>query len=464
MSTRLLNVLVDKSRGIILSILSLALSGYPGQLISAPEEIGYTASVADRAMALPDMDFTSPQQQAIAAGLHYLSLIAFLDPDAASSDKKLFVDRIVQHLTNVVQAGKEPDLRGIQTAWADQHVGAAIALAKYTPGIWDQLSDFTKERLDWIMKIGTYTGNIQHNANNFCYLDINMENGGNYNPNQRNAMVAWMSYAYIYFGGASNVNQMLSEFDYDLMMGKLGEYGWSTTIEAMSGDDTERLLKEGGSAAKGNCTVNPEGVRKAFTFSGRVVSGNPACPDWSQVGSEVEYEPFNLLKREEYEFNLAAEVVDRACEVAVSCGTEGHIPEGFASPHLGEIGMFLEYNINGRSSADYVVWGAKSALYHYYTLLVAGFWKSSDPDYQNVASRYDTAVDVWRYRLEFGWYDTAHCEYRSGIGTYSGTDFALDLWDALVSSDISWAYDPVVEVSSNGPIPPPPVPRVMEKG
>lgn len=414
--------------------------------------------MVDDAMGLPLLSFgtvTNYPYGRVGPGVHYLSIVAFVDPHAKSSTGNLVTERVVEHLSNVVSAGHEPELRGVQFGWHDHHLAGIVALSRYTPSIWGQLSPSVQSRLNWIMRIGTYVGNIQHNAENDCYLDMRMASSGNYTPNQRNEMVAWMSYAYIFFGGAAQVNNMLAAFDYNLMMGKLAEYEWTRISDTMALSETAMLMQQGGSATTNSCDVNPDGVRKSFSFKGRVVSGAPACPDWYNEGSEVAFRPFELLRREEFDYNLAAMVVDQACKVSGPCSEAGHIPEGFASPHLGELGMFLEYNLNGRSSRDYVNWGAKSALFHYLTLIVTGFWDSNNHKYIEVASRFKIAVDVWKYRIENGWFDPAPCSVIQGVSSFAGIDIILSLWDSVNRPENTWAYGPVIDTIQEHAIPAP---------
>ncbi len=51
---------------------------------------------------------------------------------------------------------------------------------------------------------------------------------GGFNPNQANPMAAWMSYAYIYFGGEAAVNMVLSTFNFDTLISKTKQYGWNS--------------------------------------------------------------------------------------------------------------------------------------------------------------------------------------------------------------------------------------------
>ena len=295
------------------------------------------------------------------------------------------------------------------------------------------------------MRIGTYTGNIQHNAANECYKDMTMQGLGGYNPNQANPMAAWMSYAYIYFGGEAAVNKVLSTFNFDTMIGKTKQYGWDWITSTFNRSETRRLMTQGGQTGDGRCKVNPMGVRKPFAFNGRIVSGDLAAPKWYDRPGVVPYEPFQILKRSEYEWNLGAKVVDEQALTGGSCG-KGHIKPGYKSPHLGKIGMFLEYNIGGRSSSDYVAWGAKISLFHLTTLLATGFWDSGS-DGNAVMERYKIAMAVMRYREDnTAWYDTVFCKYHSGFSDFLGKDFANDLFDAFVTSGITWKYAPVTNM------------------
>jgi hypothetical protein len=332
-------------------------------------------------------------------------------------------------------------------AWGEHHLAAMIALAKHNEPIWNALDSTTKSKLTLLMKSGSYIGNLQHNADNQCFLDTTLTKAGNYNPNQRNAMVAWMSYAYIFFGGSPQVNTVLADFDFDTWKAEVNSNDFNNLLSTISTGESmglKDLMNSGGTVS--TCEVGSPGVTNAFTFKGRIVTGDPAVPNWYASGEEIAYTPYRLFKRTTYDYNFAAEVVDQAAKMNSKCGEYGRILPGYESPHLGEIGMPLEWNTNGRSSSDYVAWGVKIDFFHYFTLLATGYWIPCDADKSAVAQRLAVGMDVYRYRTDDAyWYDTAFCKWGHGAHAYMGRDYLLDMWDAMIESELYWPYDPITE-------------------
>ena len=416
----------------------------------------FSQSVIDNAMSLDLLNFASPRPSGYhphrtPVGVHYLSVLSLLDPSTTSSGGKMVTERIAEHLKNIVISGNEPLLVGVHRVWGEHHLAAIIALARHNESIWNSLDSTTKSKLTLLMKSGVFIGNMQHNADNQCYLDTTLTRKGNYNPNQRNGMVAWMSYAYIFYGGASQVNAVLADFDFDTWKAEVNSNGFTnlfSTISAGEKNGLKNLMNKGGTIS--TCSVYAPGVKNAFTFKGRIVTGDPAAPFWYQQGDEIAYTPYGLFKRTTYDYNFAAKVVDQASKMSTKCSEYGRILLGKKTPHLGTIGMPLEWNIGVRSSSDYVAWGVKIDYFHYFTLLATGYWDSADTEKNAVMQRLAVGMDVYKYRTDGDyWYDTAFCKWDNGAQAYMGRDYLMDMWDAMTESKIKWSYDPVTEQANN---------------
>ena len=424
----------------------------------------------DRAMNLPLLRLGDPAALSainypwgsVGPAVHYLALVAYFNPNATTTGGAHVADRVVAHLNNVVASGNEPRLWGGAYAWNDHHLGGVIALARYTPAIWDRLSNDTKDRLTWLMKIGTYVGNLQHNAGNECYLTplFSKQTAGGTAPNQANPMVAWMTYAYIFFGGAEPVNKILADFDHDTLVAVATKYGWKAILDWASLAENRRMFATGGYVEARNgttfCRVQSNGIKAPFRFNGRTGTGDPKCPNWTVRPGAVPYTPFDLFKRSEYEWNLAAEVVDRACKPTSVTGETGHIKPGYQSPHIGKMGMFFEYNSNGRSSPSYVGIGRRISVFHLATMMATGFWSSGEAKYDEILKRLTTAMEVFKYRdANIAWYDPDERAYRSANAIFSGHDFVDDIWSAMANPKVTWTFDPVTSKGDIVPLLPP---------
>ena len=391
----------------------------------------------DRYNYAPESTFRLRSTSAIT----YLATIGHLDPTWESSSGDRVVDRVADHLTSVVQPGHAPNLMGGMRNWTSHLLGAVAALGRRTPAVWEQLSDDTKDRIDWLMRVMTYNGAARSHADNECVLCMDMFSGcGGTNPNQLTEP-AQMSYAYAYFGGAEQVNEVLAAFDHATMVSKMREFEWDAMAEVYDTAAVASALDSG--LDVDDCTINPEGVRRPYLFNGRIASDNLACPTWTVRPGTVPFDPYHILRRAEYEWDLGAMVVDQSCreDPTAECDERyGYIhPDGNPSPHLGEIGMFLEYNINWRSSHDYVSkGGVRMGTFHLTTLLAMGHLRPSEPEHREVVDRFQIGLDVWLHRAEFGWFDPHICTFQSATIEYPGNDYALDLLNNMVSSGCSF--------------------------
>jgi hypothetical protein len=198
--------------------------------------------------------------------IHYLALVTLY---LKRKEERLALSRVLlSALRSAIAPGNEPRMEGAQKAWHEHHISAIIAISKHIPEVWDNLSALELEKLEWIMRIGTYVGNLHFNAANISRHGTTLQWIGNKLPNQGNAVVAWMSYAYLYYGDAATVNAVLADYDYSTMISAIDAYGWSEMKSTFLGADTV-------AAMQGNFTygVSPEqtiigqnGVREPFIY------------------------------------------------------------------------------------------------------------------------------------------------------------------------------------------------------
>ena len=389
---------------------------------------------------------TSPKSRQAAI---LLAIVARLHPNATSSSSALVSKRVATQIHKFLLPGHDARNTGIQGAGFDATANTAIlALARYTPAVWSRLSADDRNRADWYMRMAAIVGNRKHNEANSCHLSFGLDVGGGSNPNQRPDM-RQMSYVWIYFGGADTVNAELAAFDYDTYVEQFRAFGWDRNVTEWTKPNVRQITEHGGTF--GNCTVNPDGARRPFTWvRGRQAGAPLDCPGWGYAtdGERLPYTPINIFRREEHEYNLGAQVVDRSClpNPAASCHQYGRLLSRAPSPYLGQVGMFLEYNINTRSSPTYVTLGAHLSIVHYAVLAALGFWDRGNPAYDEMADRFRLAMDDARYKNEQGWFDnvTAYCGPRTAFHLSQGGRYMLSIWDTMFQDkNITWANHPV---------------------
>ena len=180
-------------------------------------------------------------------------------------------NRIVEHLTNVVQQDQAPMFNAC-CFWSYAPHAGAIAMAKANPTVWSKVPVTTQIRLDTMMKAFAYLESFATSDYNNYGTGPSM--GGNYgkdwNPNYRMANIPVMVYATHYFGngdmveGEKALNALLKGFDeaeYTSMVNLFSKYGWrravwcwtqeartSTDGKNSKGNSSKDLLVKGGPA------------------------------------------------------------------------------------------------------------------------------------------------------------------------------------------------------------------------
>ncbi len=421
--------------------------------------------------ALIDEAFAEPLHQCNCIDAHQksrqaatmLAIVARLHPNATSSSGALVRERVATQIHEMLKPGHDARNSGIQGDGFDATAAIAIlTVARHTPAVWNLVSAGDKNRADWYMRMAVIVGSRKHNEANRCTRSFGLDGGGGSNPNQRPDM-RQMSYVWIYFGGADAVNDILTAFDYDTYINQFQAFGWDINVTEWTKPDVRTITEQGGTFGNGNCTVNPDGVRRPFTVvRGRMAKAPLDCPGfgYAEDSQLLPYTPINVFRREEHEFNLGAEVVDRSCDNgAAGCPEFGRLLSGAPSPHLGEVGMFLEYNIGIRSSPNYVTLGANLSIVHYAVLAALGFWDSGNPEYDEMEDRFWIAMDDAFYKNAKGWFDNTpvFCGPRTAFSSSQGSRYTLGLWNTMFQDkSIVWgpggggSTAPEANVTGNG--------------
>lgn len=315
-----------------------------------------------------------------APAMYLLALMAFENPDMASSTGIKVSDRLLQHIRNIITGGREPSAKGATIGWADNQAAQTLALIKHIPAVWNQLTDTEKAKCDFIMKCLAISGNWYSNTLNNPLVTLDQANifGKNYNPNFIEGNVGALIGAYMYFGGAQQVNAILAAFDWDEYIAKCNEYGFINIKDTFTRAG-KTLMESGGTDAGGG---TGQGVRIPFTYEDLITK------------EILPYDPFILYE------SLAARMYDRKDGDSITDRgymengkiydvngiLRGFILDGTESPWNGHYGIcheFLSSDAGGvRSSLAYVYDGLRNNVVTRSTLQALGYW----PDSRNHAA------------------------------------------------------------------------------
>lgn len=327
--------------------------------------------------------------------MFFLALVSYYYPDNVAA-----VTKTRDIIQASLSANREPVLFGMY-GWGQPLFAAVLVLAKNTPTVWDQLTADQINRADWMMRLFAVVGNYAHNAAHSIRLDVALSRNGQYLPNQRN-YVGPMSYNYLYWGGAAEVNAILAAFNFDTYLAQMASFGWTRNRNLWLANSQTRqifngaLLSYTNPANGANATVTSQGVRRPFTFRG--ISVNPETGVRS-VGPEYSYTPLNMIIGEELGYMYGLEIMDEAPHTMTDAqcpGVTGHI-NGAGSAYVGEMGMCYEFGTNpeGRSSFHYTSAGNHPVTAHWATLKALG-----------------VDLDLAWYHL---WYANEHLYYEAAI-------------------------------------------------
>ena len=245
--------------------------------------------------------------------------------------------------------------------WGNTTLTASIALAKETPAIWNKLSSSTVEVLDFIMECFAYIQCFGTDDDNNYGTGPALQ--GNYhkdwNPNYRLASVPPMLFCAAYFGGASQVNNIILSFNYDRVIEKFLDYGFTaaytgwtheapTLSDGSKGPTARELLMYGGNAY----------LRARHDPSGRLeYAEGRAAGTGVGVRTYYTYKSYKLDQVEEIVNYLLLHCYSGGA-VIDSYGTypdgspKAYILDGTSSPYLGLNGMFLEFKSSDGGDAN----------------------------------------------------------------------------------------------------------------
>ncbi|MBW2528034.1 MAG: hypothetical protein JRI23_27885 [Deltaproteobacteria bacterium] len=396
----------------------------------------------------------------------FLAIAGRNDESLEATDGTNVRDRAVEHVKAALTPGLHPQLVGGHAAWFDQHVPMAFAIARRTPGMWDQLSTDERRRADLLMEHCLYVANIFCNTNSndwslraMVNVDMHGSNAGSL-PNQSASYHAYAIGAYVYFGGASGMNPLLAAYDLSSFRARLQAEGFDD-IDDLYADTAIQQLFEGVEQGAG-WNPDPLGVRKPLDqINTSSLEGSPAGEEHRYHGYDpVPATPPHIFMRWGNDFTVGAMPLSNVGPDAD--GDCGGIDFGLAQgtmPHESDgTGMPYELNARGsaggphtRSSWHYADRGMHQYMYMLATVAILGYWDGSDAAHQAALDLARRAVEIHRYVGENKWISSAGtpseiCTSNHGdaYGTWSCTHWAQHLMDLMLLSGAPLPYPPVV--------------------
>ena len=253
---------------------------------------------------------------------------------------------IVAELEELVES---PPAFDLGQYWSYPELAALIGLSKRDRSIWDSISIETRIRLELIMEIFLYLGAYATQRNNNYHTGFAWR--GNFskkwNPNVKLSVYPLMVYCIDFFGGIETVNSMLTTFNFDSLMSKVKYYGFDRCYQCWNKETAQfpdgsfaptakQLLENGGAAY----------IKDKFgnvMFAG---SGETIRQPYKQWNGGVWYLPKQLIE-ECYSGGMCRSRIDVDGD-----GTyDGHILDESTSPEDGKLGMLLEFNSLGGTTA-----------------------------------------------------------------------------------------------------------------
>lgn len=270
-------------------------------------------------------------------------------------------DRVLEHLRSLMTGGNEPGFNA-GPFWHYTTVSMALTVCRYTPTIWDCLTQDEKARIDLMMECFAVATSFVSDDENYYATGPGLT--GNHkktwNPNHRLAMITPIVASTVYFSagganGAERVNATLTGFDHDAYIARFDTYGYTrakyfwTTPGMTLADGTvapgaKELMMNGGTAYicrrdsgsnNNNIKIGREvgtgvGVRTTYTYGG--------------IGLDQYIKILEKLYNNNYS---SKPVISTTAGLSNGVDASGkplaYILDGSKSPVEGEIGMMLEF-------------------------------------------------------------------------------------------------------------------------
>ena len=286
--------------------------------------------------------------------LYYLTLIARNYPNAKASDGTLCSDAAKELLEFFLAGGNEP-MASVGCWWGHAIMANALLLAKNTDVIYNDLTQDTKDRMDWLMKALAIAGNWGYNIENNYETGFDLH--GNFkktwNPNYANSYLSIVLTASMYFG-EKELDAIYTSFEYDAYMDQFRAYNFINVIyaweiagksllEVGTMEDGSNPIMIGGyglsNAAAGNPAGSGKGVRLPFIYKKHEEAQKPVETD----GDKISLQDDGFAKwMTKYLVNFTYNNTVKSSCVNADGEVQAYIISGATSPYEGQNGMFTE--------------------------------------------------------------------------------------------------------------------------
>jgi len=398
--------------------------------------LDWSQEVIDSAIAYPylangaihDMSKTPPKVYNWSASIesssvmYFLALAEYHDSTLKSTNGITVTSRLLEHVRNFLVGGREPSCTGGNGGWTDNAIAQTLALIKYTPSIWNTLTNAEKEKCDFIMKAMLVAGNYLHNTANNPSRDMTQRNEWykEWNPNLVEGSLGVMIAGYMYFGSAEAVNEILLAFSYDDYIATMTGYGYINMKYCFTQTGKARL-ETGNTTDAGGGRVY--GAKRVFEYTDVPPSGN---------AKQIEYDPMALYH------SLSVRMYYHTCQSKVYDGLtlRGWIADGTTSPFEGKKGMGFEMismDAHGiRTDLDYINTGWRNNVMTRATLQALGYFHGSYASAIQMPMFVGTEDFMYKARHGYIGYEKGHQQtepkYESNFKTF-GYIFQKEIWD-----------------------------------
>lgn len=373
----------------------------------------------------------------------YLAMAAHFAPNAVASNGASITDRLLVHLRHLISGGEESSTRG--GGIVGHHEGTlvtALAFAKLTPAVWNQLTATEQNKIEWQMRFMMAAANFSQN-----YDSPNGQARGvmgpksflkRHNPNLVVGNVETMTAAYYFFGSAQTVNNLLADFDYDTYLATAASLGFTNITQTWNI----------GLQRWGKNKLNND-IRRPFTYEHQYPATEPdgTSPAYPK-GIEIPFDPFEIM----FSLNLRNFYHTVADQSPLGYGYQ---LGGVSTPVAGQQGMAYEFAAADsgpeRSDLKYVHESLNTSVFNMALVASQGDFSSGDLSKVNLLKqRMLTGFTDFFFKAEHGWYS-----YQTGGSPGEGPLDGRDLVDRGFNYTHDVFYQYVLQFLDEAPPPPP---------
>ena len=293
--------------------------------------------------------------------LLYLLMEVRHSPDPESFSTAYYAEKTAEYLAALCENGGKFLTFDLGPTWGNTTLTAALAVAKQTPAVWNRLTEENIEVLDFIMECFAYIQCFGTDDDNNYSTGPAMQGnyGKGWNPNYRLANVPPMLFCAAYMGGADKVNNSNLCFNFDEVVEKFTEYGFTAAYNGWTKEAPELADGSLGPTAKEFLTNGGKAYLKSRTDPTGRLDYNEGTAAGNGVGVRTTYTYHT------YQLRQAEEIIEDLLNYCYSGGAvinsygtyadgspKAYILDGTSSPYVGLPGMFLEFKSGDGGDAN----------------------------------------------------------------------------------------------------------------